>query len=171
MTPKKNALDTLNSPVRAEEIEWRYQSATKDGQKVIVVPYITNRCVMERFDAQFGWDGWENSFDQVETGFICTITVTLPDGRRVSKSDVASRTGIEPVKGGCSDAMKRCAVQFGLGRDLYRYPKVFIQTTDKFIPDWANRLLDALVLKMNQSLPVQEVIVLKPEHAKSLTPA
>jgi hypothetical protein len=166
----KPTLDILASPIKPEEIEWRVQNQTKDGQKVVVVPYITNRCVMERFDAQFGWDGWENTFEQVTDGFICCLTITTEDGRRVTKSDAASRTNVEPVKGGCSDAMKRCAVQFGLGRGLYRYPKVMIQTTDKYIPDWAERLLDALVVKINQGSSVNDVIVLKPEHAKNLAP-
>ncbi|UFH52502.1 Rad52/Rad22 family DNA repair protein [Spirosoma sp. KNUC1025] len=161
-------LDKLTSPIRPDEVEWRVQNQTKDGQKLIVVPYVTNRSVMERFDAQFGWDNWENSFQEVGEGFLCTITVTLADGRKVSKSDAANRTNVEPVKGGVSDAMKRCAVQFGLGRDLYRYPKVMIQTSDKYIPDWAMRLLDNLVFKINQGKSVPDLIVLKPEHAKSL---
>ncbi|GAB3508179.1 hypothetical protein GCM10027341_43620 [Spirosoma knui] len=164
-------LSMLLSPIRPEEIEWRVQNQTKDGQKLIVVPYITNRCVMERFDAQFGWSNWENSFEEVGDGFICTITVTLPDGRRVSKADAASRTNVEPLKGGISDAMKRCAVQFGLGRDLYRYPKVMLQTGDKFIPNWAERLLDALVIKINKGNSVNDIIVLKEEHTRSLQPA
>lgn len=161
-------LDKLVSPIRPEEIEWRVAQQTKDGQKVIVVPYITNRAVMDRFDAEFGWDGWENHFDEVTDGFICTITITLKDGRKVSKSDAAGRTNVEPVKGGVSDAMKRCAVQFGLGRDLYKYPKVMIETTSKFIPDWAERLLDAMVVKINQAQDVRPVVVLKEEHAKNL---
>lgn len=164
---KPTTLDKLLSPIRPDEIEWRVQSQTKDGQKIIVVPYITNRCVMERFDAQFGWDGWENQFQEVTDGFLCTITVNIGD-KRISKSDSAGKTQVEPVKGGCSDAMKRCAVQFGLGRDLYRYPKVMVQTTDKYIPDWASRLLDQMVIKINQGGSVNDVIVLKPEHAKSV---
>lgn len=163
-------LDTLTSPIRPEEIEWRVQNQTKDGQKLIVVPYLTNRTVMERFDKQFGWDGWENSFDEVLDGFICTITVTV-EGHRTSKSDAANRTTIEAVKGGVSDSMKRCAVQFGLGRDLYRYPRVMIETTDKYIPDWGERLLDALVEKINQGKSMNNVIVLKKEHVAKLQPA
>ena len=163
-------LDKLLSPIRPDEIEWRVQNQTKDGQKLIIVPYVTNRTIMDRFDAQFGWDGWENTFDEVQDGFICTITVTV-DGHRTSKADAASRTNIEAVKGGCSDAMKRCAVQFGLGRDLYRYPRVMIETTDKFIPAWAERLLDALVIKINQGKDVNPVIILKAQHVKNLQPA
>lgn len=141
-------LKTLNAPITPQEIEWRVQQQTKTG-KLIVVPYITNRCVMERFDAEFGWANWANEINEIKEGFLCTITVTLPDGTKVSKTDGASRTGIEPIKGGISDAMKRCAVQFGLGRSLYTFPTVMIEAPDKYIPSWATPQLDALVKKIN----------------------
>ena len=148
METNKYPLDTLTAPIPPELLEWRVQQQTKTG-KLIVVPYITNRCVMERFDKQFGWHGWQSSFREIADGFICTLTVTLPDGTRVSKEDGATRTDIEPVKGGISDAMKRCAVQFGIGRSLYNYPRVFIETPDKYVPRWAESQLEHLVKKIN----------------------
>jgi hypothetical protein len=160
-------LTVLIAPLTVQEIEWRVQSQTKDGQKIVVVPYITNRCVMQRFDEQFGWAGWQNEIKEIEGGFLCTITAVLPGGEIVRKTDGASRTAVEPVKGGISDAMKRCAVQFGLGRSLYEFPKVLIQTTDKYIPDWAQPLLDKMVEKINAGGMVRDVVVLKPEHAKA----
>lgn len=160
-------LSVLTAPLRAQEVEWRVQSQTKDGQKITVVPYITNRCVMQRFDDQFGWSGWQNEIKEIDGGFLCTITAILPGGEIVKKTDGASRTAVEPVKGGISDAMKRCAVQFGLGRALYDFPKVLIQTTDKYIPDWAWPLLDKMVEKINAGGVVRDLVVLKPEHAKA----
>lgn len=159
-------LQEFTKPLTASEIEFKIQSS-KNG-KTLVVPYIDNRCVMARFDAQFGWDGWENKFEAVDGGFLCTITVKTADGRSVSKQDAASRTGIEPVKGGCSDAMKRCAVQFGLGRDLYDYPKIYLAVETKFIPGWATKELNRLVeLSLSGQLN-RDVYVL--EEGKS-TPA
>ncbi|GAB3997199.1 hypothetical protein GCM10028807_41770 [Spirosoma daeguense] len=162
-------LNVLIAPISAQEIEWRVQSQTKDGQKIIVVPYITNRCVMQRFDDQFGWAGWQNEIKEIEGGFLCTISAVLPGGEIIKKTDGASRTAVEPVKGGISDAMKRCAVQFGLGRALYDFPKVMIETTDKYIPNWATPLLDKMVEKINGGGLVRDVVVLKPEHAKPTT--
>ncbi|RYC69670.1 Rad52/Rad22 family DNA repair protein [Spirosoma sordidisoli] len=159
-------LNVLSAPITSTEIEWRVQSQTKDAQKIIVVPYITNRCVMQRFDDQFGWERWHNEIKEVDGGFLCTISVVLDGGEIVRKTDGASRTGIEPIKGGISDAMKRCAVQFGLGRGLYDFPKVFIETKDKYIPNWAMPLLDKMVDKINAGGTVREVVVLKEEHAK-----
>lgn len=167
-------LDILSQPIQPEEIEWRVQTQTKTG-KLIVVPYITNRCVMERFDKQFGWDGWESQFQEIKDGFLCTLTVHIrpedsmaPQWRSISKTDVSDKTDIEPLKGGVSGAMKRCAVQFGLGRSLYTYPKIMIDTPDKYIPEWANQQLDVLVKKLNDgSYRGGDMVVLKASYQKA----
>ena len=158
--------DILTAPIRADEIEWRVQQQTKTG-KLIVVPYITNRSVMDRFDKQFGWQGWQNDIKEITNGFLCTITVTAPDGRQVSKTDGATKTDIEPIKGGISDAMKRCAVQFGIGRSLYTYPRVFIETAEKYIPEWAKGQMNTLVEKLNDgTYKGGEFVTLKESYGK-----
>jgi hypothetical protein len=151
--------ETLTAPIQPNEIEWRVQSVTSTG-KMIVVPYINNRCVMQRFDAAFGATNWTSEFREIGNGFICRLTVNV-DGQTIYREDGASKTNIEPEKGGISDAMKRAAVQFGLGRCLYDYPKVFIECNDKYIPDWAQDKLTKLVEWVNLG-NFKEVIILKP---------
>jgi hypothetical protein len=164
-------IDFLTQPIQPNEMEWRVQMQTKTG-KLVVVPYITNRCVMDRFDKAFGWQGWQNEIIEINGGFLCRITVTIPSQNGepptiLTKTDGASRTDIEPVKGGISDAMKRCAVQFGVGRNLYDYPRVFIETPDKFIPDWATKQLDALVQKINDgSYRGGDMVTLKSSYTR-----
>jgi hypothetical protein len=157
--------ETLTAPIQPNEIEWRVQSVTSTG-KMIVVPYINNRCVMQRFDAAFGPTNWTSEFREITNGFICRLTVHYTDDheavlKTIYREDGASKTNIEPEKGGISDAMKRAAVQFGLGRCLYDYPKVFIECNDKYIPDWAQDKLTKLVEWVNLG-NFKEVIILKP---------
>lgn len=153
---------TLTAPILPNEIEWRVQSQTSTG-KLIVVPYINNRCVMHRFDAAFGAENWTSEFREIANGFICRLTVIIKDTNRiVHREDGASKTNIEPEKGGISDAMKRAAVQFGLGRCLYDYPRVFIECEGKFIPDWAYEKLDKLVTWINDGKCNRDTIILKP---------
>lgn len=152
----------LTAPILPNEIEWRVQSQTSTG-KLIVVPYINNRCVMHRFDAAFGPENWTSEFREIANGFICRLTVIIKDTNRiVHREDGASKTNIEPEKGGISDAMKRAAVQFGLGRCLYDYPRVFIECDGKFIPDWAYDKLDKLVTWINDGKCNRDTIILKP---------
>jgi len=108
-------LDKLTAKIKPHEIQWRVQS--KGNGKTTVVPYLTNRCVMERFDEQFG----------------ATESVNV-DGNWVTKYDGADETNIEATKGGFSDSMKRAAVQWGLGRDLYDYPMIQLEGEHKYIP-------------------------------------
>lgn len=152
--------NTLTAPILPNEVEWRVQSQTSTG-KLIVVPYINNRCVMTRFDAAFGAENWTSEFREISNGFLCRLTVTIND-REVYREDGASKTNIEPEKGGISDAMKRAAVQFGLGRCLYDYPRVMIECEGKFIPDWAYDKLDKLVTWINDGKCNRDTIILKP---------
>lgn len=148
----------LTAPIRPDEIEWRVQSA-KDG-KMTIVPYITNRCVMERFDKAFGATKWRSEFREIQNGFICRLTVDY-DGHVIYREDGASKTGIEPEKGGISDSMKRAAVQFGLGRDLYNYPRVQIADGGKFIPFWAYDRLAKMTEAINSGTFKGEYVLLE----------
>jgi len=159
-------LDIITAPVLPDSLEWRVQSQTKDGKKIIVVPYLTNRSVMECMDLAFGPMGWKSEFVEVKDGFLCTLSVKDDSGEWISRMDGAPRTDIEGLKGGVSGAMKRCAVQFGLGRSLYNYPRVMIETTDKYLPDWAMGLLDKMVEKINTGAKMPNMVILKVEHSK-----
>ena len=114
---------------------------------------------MHRFDAAFGPENWTSEFREIANGFLCRLTVTIND-RTIYREDGASKTNIEPEKGGISDAMKRAAVQFGLGRCLYDYPRVFIETDGKFIPDWAYEKLDKLVTWINDGKCTRDMIII-----------
>lgn len=146
--------------MQPDEIEWRIQSA-RNG-KTTVVPYLKNRAVMDRLDAAFSPDGWCNTFERWGSGrgVKCGIGV-LCDAQWVWKYDGADETDIEATKGGFSDSMKRAAVQWGLGRDLYKYPRIFIDGEHKYIPTWASKRLDQLVAAFIEGkLDGMEVITL-----------
>ena len=155
--------EELKKPMQPHEIEWRI-SSSRNG-KTTVVPYLQNRAVMERFDEAFTPSGWCNSFERwSDKGVKCGISVLCDDSEWVTKFDGADDTAIEPTKGGFSDSMKRAAVQWGLGRDLYKYPRVFIEGEHKYIPDWANEMLDKLVeAYIAGKLEGRSVITLKPK--------
>ena len=163
MKQEDEVFGILNKAVMPDEIEWRVQSQTKDKTKLIIVPYINNRCVMERFDFAFGNANWNSSFLEVTDGFLCTITATVGD-KTVSRTDGANKTSIEALKGGISDSMKRTAVQFGVGRCLYKYPKVMVETQDKYIPNWVYSRLDKMVTVINNGGFDRNFVILKEDQ-------
>ena len=110
------------------DIEWRVQQEVRQGAAVMVLPYVTNRAIMERLDNVFGPLNWQNEFTSGPGGgVLCGISVWNPESKQwVTKWDGAENTKVEAVKGGISSAMKRCAVQWGIGRFLYKLPFQYV---------------------------------------------
>lgn len=119
----------LRAPFEEEDIKWRVQTAgvSDNGNPyVMVIPYVSNRAIQKRFDDVFGVFGWENVYQPTPggNGWLCGITIH-GEGRSVTKWDGADNTNIESLKGGLSGAMKRAAVQLGVGRYLYGLKEEF----------------------------------------------
>jgi len=114
-------LELLSKPFPAKDIEWRVQSAGVKNEKpwAMVLAYVTNRAIMERLDQAVGVGNWKNEFKEwMKDSVLCGISIKI-DSEWVTKWDGADQTDIEATKGGLSGAMKRAAVQWGIGRYLY----------------------------------------------------
>ena len=122
--------DRLKMPFPAEDLDWRIQGTPREhnGKTTgLVLPYITNRAVMDRLDSVVGAQNWRNEFAQGPIGgVLCGIAIRI-NGEWIIKFDGADKTDVEAIKGGYSDAMKRAAVQWGIGRYLYELPKYWAE--------------------------------------------
>lgn len=90
----------------------------------MALAYIDARDVMNRLDEVCGPDAWQDRYTETASGrVLCTIEILsqMPNGdwAWVAKSDGAGSTDVEGDKGGISDAFKRAAVKWGIGRYLY----------------------------------------------------
>lgn len=123
-------LQDLKAPFPAEDIEWRISRAGKKNGKVWakVLAYATNRAIMDRLDDVFGPEHWQNTFHDYGSRLACGIGIRIEgsDYDWVWKWDGAgaleARGGLSVAdagKGDFSNAMKRAAVQWGIGRYLY----------------------------------------------------
>ncbi|OJW17774.1 MAG: hypothetical protein BGO49_26605 [Planctomycetales bacterium 71-10] len=106
----------LAAPFAADEVRTRNQ-AGRDLQ------YVTARTVMNRLDEVLGPENWWDEYTPMENAVICKLTVRLPDGSTVTKSDAGGFTTTADTsdyeKTGFSDAFKRAAVKYGVARYLY----------------------------------------------------
>lgn len=128
----RDELHKLHEPFAALDIEWRIQSSgEKNGQIwARCLAYVTNRAIMNRLDDVVGAANWKNEYARApEGGIMCGLSIKI-DGEWVTKWDGAENTDIEAVKGGLSGAMKRAAVQWGIGRYLYDLEEGFAQIRD-----------------------------------------
>ena len=143
----------LKEPFPHDQIHWRVGATTKDKSKGMALAYLDARDVMDRLDEVVGPQNWSDTYCEVNGVTVCTITIQLywEYGPGVSKSDGAGATDVEGEKGALSDAFKRCAVKFGVGRYLYRLPAKWTALNDRgyiieppSLPAWALPASDAV---------------------------
>ena len=107
----------LAAPFDHDEVRLRPQAGRQ-------LPYITARTVMNRLDDVLGPANWWDDYSPQENSVICRLTIRLPDGTTLTKCDAGGYAGMsdsgDDDKSGFSDAFKRAAVKFGIGRYLYR---------------------------------------------------
>lgn len=101
-----------------EAISWRAQSVTKDGTKAMALAYIDARDVMDRLDEVCGPADWQDRYEFHGARTICYLSIRI-NGEWVTKADGAGDSDVEAEKGAISDALKRAAVKWGIGRYLY----------------------------------------------------
>jgi len=106
----------LKQPFSKNELTWR------PGGGGNHLAYIDARCAMKRLDDVVGIDGWQDSYKSLDGRTVCELSLKI-NGVWITKTDGAGDTNIEGAKGGLSDAFKRAAVKFGVGRYLYYIPK------------------------------------------------
>lgn len=112
----------LAAPFPADAVHWRAQSVSGDGKSAMALAYIDARDVMARLDEVCGPANWQDSYAETLKGrLICTLALRIND-EWISKSDGAGDTDVEGEKGAISDALKRAAVKWGVGRYLYDMP-------------------------------------------------
>jgi len=120
--------DRLAAPFPADAISWRIGSTTQDKTKGMALAYLDARDVMDRLDLVCGPAGWERRHPHVGGTTTCEIAIWVPILERwVVKSDGAGDTQVEAEKGSLSDAFKRAAVNWGIGRYLYSLPSPWVE--------------------------------------------
>lgn len=98
--------------------KWRVQSFSKQKPEATCVAYIDARDVMDRLDDVCVY-GWERSHAEIKGHIYSTVTIIMPDGSRISRTDCGTESQTEAEKGESSDSFKRAAVNWGVGRFLY----------------------------------------------------
>jgi len=130
MTPREK-LEQLKKPTAKSEIKYRVGSVyDKDRGKATILSYVDARYVQDTLDKFIGPEFWENRFYEAKGALFCEIIINI-DGIKISKSDCGTESDIAPAKGEASDAFKRAAVMFGIGRDLYSAETMFADLEKK----------------------------------------
>lgn len=117
--------DRLAEPFDQKWLRWKPQSVR--GNRALAVAYISGNAVMERLDDVVGPGGWKTKYLQVGPQSVeCRLYLKV-DGEWVCKADVGA-TSVQPdegdrMKAAYSDALKRAALNWGIGRYIRSLPQ------------------------------------------------
>lgn len=116
----------------ANDVECRIKKITNEG--AVLLLYKTARVDMRILDEVYGEMNWQRHHEVVNGNLFCTISVWDSEKSQwVSKQDVGTESNAEAEKGQASDAFKRAGFAWGIGRELYDAPFIFIHApVDKY---------------------------------------
>lgn len=106
--------------------KWKVQTAKEWGCDCVA--YIDARDVMDMLDEVVGPENWQDRYEQVDNSLFCHLSIRVGD-EWITKSDCGMPSNVEAEKGEASDAFKRVAVKWGIGRFLYSLRTVKIKET------------------------------------------
>lgn len=113
-------------PLRADEIECRIGSVGAKGFTMLL--YKDARCDMNILDETVGEFNWNRDHKEIKGVVYCGVGIYNADAdRTVWKWDAGSESYTEKEKGEASDSFKRACVNWGIGRELYTAPLIFIR--------------------------------------------
>ena len=118
--------------LRADEVECRV-SKVGDGY-VTCLLYKTARTDMDLLDETVQPMNWTVDYQEVKGNLYCTISIKDKDGNWIRKQNCGIESKQEDgneKKAEASDAMKRAGFCWGIGRELYTAPVIFIRCKTK----------------------------------------
>jgi hypothetical protein len=129
------------APARVEELtealaapfdprEVKFKPAVISGNRALALAYVDARVIQDRLDEVLGVAGWQDEYECLPEGsVVCRLRLRLGE-EWITKMDVGGPSE-QPDEGdrrkaAFSDALKRAAVKFGVGRYLYRLPSQWV---------------------------------------------
>jgi hypothetical protein len=114
----------LAMPFNLSEVKFKPQAVKNN--RALALAYVDARVIQDRLDEVLGVEGWQDEYQLLPDGsVVCKLTLKLGD-QWITKMDVGSPSeqpdSGDRLKAAFSDALKRAAVKFGIGRYLYRLP-------------------------------------------------
>lgn len=111
--------------LRADEVDARVSTISAKGLSLLL--YKDARCDMNILDETVGSTNWEREHEIIGDRLYCTVSIFDEDKNAwVSKQDVGTESYTEKEKGQASDSFKRACFNWGIGRELYTAPFIWI---------------------------------------------
>lgn len=118
--------------LNADEIEARVATVKQNGLSLLL--YKDARCDMNILDESVGSLNWQRTHSRDNAN--CTVSIWDKDKKQwISKEDTGTESFTEKEKGLASDSFKRACFNWGIGRELYTAPFIWVPATEcKIVP-------------------------------------
>lgn len=118
--------------LRAEEIECRVQQVKENG--LVLLLYKDARVDMNILDETVGNINWQRDHFECKGNLYCRVGINVAEDNSSSgwvwKADCGAESNTEAEKGEASDSFKRACVNWGIGRELYTSPFIWVKIED-----------------------------------------
>lgn len=112
----------------ADEIECRINQINEKGLTLLL--YKDARCDMNILDETVGPMNWQRKHTRDNAN--CVVSIYDETKKEwIEKEDTGTESNTEKEKGLASDSFKRASVNWGIGRELYTAPFIYVFRADK----------------------------------------
>ena len=124
-----------------EEIDCRIQSVQKDKKGLVLLLYKDARVDQNILDETVGPENWQREHYECKGNLFCRVGIDTnalnenASPRWVWKADCGTESYTEAQKGEASDSFKRACFNWGIGRELYTAPFIWIPAAKCNITD------------------------------------
>lgn len=125
-------MDYMFRDLTADEVECRIGMLKQNGLTLLL--YKDARCDMNILDETIGAMNWKKGYTRDNANCIVSI---WDDQKKewIPKEDTGTESNTEKEKGIASDSFKRSCVNWGIGRELYTSPFIWIPSAKCNIKD------------------------------------
>ncbi len=115
--------------LKAEEIDCRVNTIKENGLSLLL--YKDARVDMDILDETVGAENWERDHKELKGNIYCGIGIWDEEKQRfIYKWDAGKESNAESEKGEASDSFKRAGFNWGIGRELYTAPFIWVKPID-----------------------------------------
>ncbi len=128
--------------LKADEVDARVGTCNQNGFSLLL--YKDARCDQNILDEAVGPENWQRRHYEVKGNMFCSVGI-YDDAKKdwIWKDDCGTESNTEKEKGEASDSFKRACFNWGIGRELYTTPFIYIkgrteQKNNKYVPSFRN---------------------------------
>lgn len=146
-------------PLKADEIDVRVGGISEKYGGFLLL-YKDARCDMRILDEVFGVFNWQRKHENIEGQLFCTVSVYDEQKKLwISKQDVGVESYSDEIKGRASDAFKRACFNFGIGRELYTAPFIWISDKGATKESWKRKKFRVKEIAYDSDKNITDLII------------